>query len=154
MRFAIRAAIVGIAVLTLGFLYFRSLPSDVVAVGAPVRQDDFTYTVTRVVRHRTNGLVSYVVTVRVDNEAKLVDYRWSDDIVYVTDSNGRRYLPAKPDGSAARGRTPVGAGSSAEYEITFDLPFAAEHPMLHYWNGIMMGDVFDGAAYGRAVVAL
>jgi hypothetical protein len=96
MRFAIRAAFVGIAVLTLGFLYFRSLPPDVVAVGAPVRQDDFTYTVTRVVRHRTNGLVSYVVTVRVDNEAKLVDYRWSDDIVYVTDSNGRRYLPAKP----------------------------------------------------------
>jgi hypothetical protein len=34
------------------------------------------------------------------------------------------------------------------------LPVAAEHPMLRYWNGIMMGDIFDLAGYGRTAVAL
>jgi hypothetical protein len=154
MRFLIRAGVVVIAVLILGVAYVRSVPVDVIAIGVPVRQDDFLYTVTRVDKHRVNGIVSYIVSIRVDNQAKIVDYRWSDNTVYVTDSGGRRYSAVEPDRSSALDRPPIAAGSSAEYAMRFELPVTAEHPMLRYWNGFMMGDIFNGAAYGRVAVAL
>lgn len=150
----IRAALVIIAVCAIGVLYLRSLPYDIVAVGEPVRQDDFLYTVTNVDRRDAGDKVRYVVTVRVDNQAKVVDYRWTDDTAYVTDSAGRRYQALQSGPPAAPERPSIAAGSSAEYELTFELPKAAAHPMLHYWNGFMMGDLFDGAAYGRVGVPL
>jgi hypothetical protein len=154
MRLAIRAAVIAAAVLILGAVYIRSQPPEVVAVGAPVRQDDFVYTVTRVVKHRSNGMISYVVSIRVDNQAKIVGYRWSGDTAYVTDSTGRRYHAEEASRSATRERPPIAAGSSADYDMTFHVPDTAGRPMLRYWNGFMMGDVFDGAAYSRAAVAL
>ncbi|HEY5095974.1 MAG TPA: hypothetical protein VII69_12740 [Candidatus Eremiobacteraceae bacterium] len=154
MNSIIRVALIIVLVIVIGAACVRSLPYDVVAVGEPVRQDDFLYTVTNVERHRAGDTVSYNVTVRVDNQAKVVDYRWSDDTAYVSDSTGRRYQALKSGPSVASDRPPVAAGSSASYELTFELPITAAHPMLHYWNGFMMGDIFDGAAYGRIAVPL
>jgi hypothetical protein len=150
----IRAAVIAIVVVAVGIAYLRSLPPDIVAVGTPVRQDDFLYTVTRVVKHRTHENISYIATIRVDNQAKRVDYRWSDENAYVTDSTGRRYAAVGSGSPDDRDRPPIAAGAFAEFDLAFVLPAAAQHPILHYWNGIMMGDVFDGAAYGRAAVTL
>lgn len=154
MRFIIRAGLILAVVLVVVAIYVRSLPHDLNAIGEPVRQDDFLYTVTHVNKHRAADIVSYVVTVRVDNQAKVVDYRWSDDTVYVTDSAGRRYHATEPGGSGEPDRPAIAAGSSAAYKLTFDLPSTAEHPMLHYWNGILMGDIFDVAAYARVAIPL
>src|ERR1022692_3223921 len=147
MRVMLRIAVTVVAVLAIGIAYLRSVPVDVISIGTPVRQDDFTYTVTRVVKEQKSENVSYVVTIRVDNEAKRVDYHWSDDIAFVTDASGRRYQAIAPSPSAAADRTPIPPGESATYDLTFDLPADAKHPMLRYWNGILMGDVFDVAAY-------
>lgn len=150
----LRAGLILAVLIVIVAMYVRSLPYDVIAIGDPVRQDDFLYTVTNVDKHRAGDTVSYIVTVRVDNQAKVVDYRWSDDMVYVTDSAGRRYRAIESGGSIEPDRPAIAAGSSAAFEITFDLPSTAEHPMLHYWNGILMGDIFDFAAYGRVAVPL
>ena len=147
-----RVALIGLALIAIVITYVRSPPMDIVPIGQPLRQDDFTYTVTRVLKERTADTVSYVVTIRVNNDAKRVDYRWSDDMVFVTDAAGRRYRAAAPAASADRAAIPPGA--SAAYDLTFDLPADAMNPMLRYWNGILMGDVFDGLAYARAAVAL
>ena len=154
MRFITWAGLILAVVIVIVALYLRSHPYNLIAIGEPVRQDDFLYTVTNVEKHREVDAVSYVVTVRVDNQAKIVDYRWSYDMVYVTDSAGRRYRAIESAGFGGSDRAAVAAGSSAAYQITFDLPSTAEHPMLHYWNGIMMGDVFDIGAYARVAVPL
>jgi len=150
----IRAGLILAVVIVIVAIYVRSLPLNVIAIGEPVRQDDFLYTVTNVDKHRAGDTVSYVVTVRVDNQAKIVDYRWSDDKVYVTDSADVRYRAIESGGLGGSDRAAIAAGSSAAYQLTFDLPSTAEHPMLHYWNGIMMGDIFDFATYGRVAVPL
>ncbi len=153
MNALLRVALIGLALIAIVITYVRSLPMDIVPIGQAVRQDDFTYTVTRVLKERTADTVSYVVTIRVNNDAKRVDYRWSDDTVFVTDAAGRRYRAAAPTTPAAD-RAPISPGASAAYDLTFDLPADAKNPMLRYWNGILMGDVLDGLAYTRTAVAL
>lgn len=153
MKSLLRFAVIAAAVLAIGIGYVRSLPVDVVPIGKPVRQDDFTYTVTHVGKERKSEGVSYVVTIRVDNEAKRVDYVWNDDTAFVTDSAGRRYR-AVASSPAAVERAPILPGAFALFDLTFDLPADAKNPTLRYWNGILMGDVFDGLAYARTAVAL
>jgi|SRR5450755_1127909 len=154
MNGTLRFAIIGLALIAVGLAYFRSQPLDVVPIGNAVRQDDFTYTITRVVKERDAETVSYVVTIRVENDAKRVDYQWSDDTVFVTDAAGRHYHAIVSNTSTAVDRAPIPPSASAEYDLTFRLPADAKNPMLRYWNGILMGDVFDGVAYSRTAVAL
>jgi hypothetical protein len=154
MKVMLRIAVIAVALIAIGSAYLRSMPLDVTQIGTPVRQDDFTYTVTRVVKVKKSENVSYVVTIRVDNEAKRVDYRWSDDIASVSDSTGRRYRAVAASSSVAAERTPIPPGGSATYDLIFNLPADAKYPMLRYWNGVLMGDVFDGIAYSRTAIAL
>jgi hypothetical protein len=154
MNALLRFAVICLALVAVGISYFRSQPVDVVPIGKPVRQDDFTYTVTRVLKVQNADTVSYVVTIRVDNDAKRVDYRWSDDTAFVTDAAGVRYRAIASKTAAAVQRAPIPPGASAEYDLAFSLPADAKNPMLHYWNGILMGDVFDGLAYSRTEIAL
>jgi uncharacterized protein DUF4352 len=153
MNALLRFALIGLALIAIVSTYVRSLPMDIVPIGQPVRQDDFTYTVTRILKERNADTVSYVVAIRVNNDAKRVDYRWSDDAVFVADAAGRRYRAASSTTLAAD-RAPIPPGASAAYDLTFRLPADAKNPMLRYWNGILMGDVFDGLAYARTAVAL
>jgi hypothetical protein len=132
---------------------FRSSPETIVAVGEPVRQDDFLYTVARVGKHSENGNVAYLVTIRVDNQAEVVDYRWRDEIAYVTDAAGSQYH-AEPGPVNDSERLAISAGESAAYTLAFVLPLTAKTPVLRYSNGILMGDVSDGAAYRRATTPL
>jgi len=138
-----------------------------VAIGQPIRQDDFLYTVVGVAKARSVGEdghkavahgTFYVTTVQVDNQAARVGYRWDPSILFVTDDAGKRYTMSLQGQRAIDATHPVGsmvdAGKSARYEVAFDLPTDVSHPVLGFSNGIMMGDVFNGAAYTRARVPL
>ncbi len=137
-------------------LVVRSVKPEIVAVGEPVRQDDFLYTVTSVSTKRAHASTVYAVTLRVDSQARRVDYRWSDDNAYVTDDSGRRYVSSTSTADAAtdESASPVPPGGTGVFTLDFELPNDARSPMLHYWNGIMMGDVLDGAAYARVAIPL
>jgi hypothetical protein len=153
VKFIIIAVLVVISALAIDLIYIHSLPDVVVAIGKPVRQDDFLYTVTRVITHHENDNFAYVVTIKVNNRARIVDYHWRDEIAYVTDASGRQYRAA-PASSGGQDEPAIPAGRSASYTLTFVLPASARTPMLRYSNGILMGDVFDGAAYRRAAIPL
>ena len=71
----------------------------------------------------------------------------------MTDADGRQYR-VQPDPERAPERPPIPAGESAAYTLTYVLPAIEQHPTLHYSNGVLMGDVFDGAAYRRAAIPL
>jgi len=138
-----------------------------VAIGQPIRQDDFTYTVLGFSRSQDVGLgrdrvrakgVFYVVTIEVDNQAKVVSFRWDPSIAAIVDAHGRRYefsVDAQRvlDAGSGEGQV-VAAGDARKFLVAFDVPSTIVRPALSLSNGILMGDVFDLAAYARARVPL
>jgi hypothetical protein len=146
-------ALIVIAMLALRFGAHAGT-TKIVPVGQAVRQDDFLYTVTHVVAKRTPSSTVYAVTIRVDNQALRVDYHWSDEIAFVEDAAGRKFQARADSADEVSADPIVPPGGSADFTLDFELPKDARAPMLRYWNGILMGDIFDGAAYAHAAIPL
>ena len=145
MRFGI-----GIVLALAAYAFWSAFrPVQLAAIDQPIRHDDFLFSVRHVTRKAaTGGKVLYTVDVVVENQAVRVPYRWDDSIVYVTDAREHRYAPLT---AAAFTIDPGQSGYSA---VQFELPQGAAAPTLRFWDGILMGDVLDGAAYVRTGVPL
>jgi len=148
-------------------VYAFSRPQVFVGLGVPIRQDDFTYTVTAVGKAKTVGEDSeavrargifYLVTVRLDNHALRVPYEWDDRVAHIVDAKGVTYGVAPHAQAKLNHGHPtshsVPAGGHASFQLAFDLPQTAQKPALAFSNGILMGDVFDLVAYRRTGVTL
>ena len=155
------------AVLAAGYFFVAAQPPQEVRFGQPIFQDDFVYMVVGVTRTKSIGLdggaaraagTFYIATLEVTNKALRVAYRWDPSIVYVVDAAGHKYDFSIDGQRALDARHPadlvVEAGQSERFAVAFDLPVKPDRPALAFSNGIMMGDVFDGAAYLRARVPL
>ena len=166
-RILIWGVIVGAGIAIVLGVHTMTQPTQIVRFGEPVRQDDFLYTVAGVSKSASIGNdghtvaakgVFYVCSVEVTNRALRVDYRWDPSIVYVTDAAGHRFSVSLPAQRALDALRPVdlivAPGSTTRFQVVFDLPRAVDHPALAFSNGIVMGDVFDGAAYMRVRVPL
>jgi hypothetical protein len=153
--------------LAIAGLYTFSTPQRYVALGTPIQQDDFIYVVTavgrtplisnRVASAKANG-VFYIVTIRVDNDAKRVSFKWDERIPHIVDAQGGRY-DKSPDGqaaldAAAKPRYTIPAGQSGSFQAVFDVPADIQKPVLALDNGILMGDLFNLIAYRRIGVTL
>ena len=164
---AVIVAAVGFGVI-IAFVAAVSLrPTHLVRFGEPIQQDDFSYAVTRVAKTNALGAAPqritahgtfYVVTVQVENRALQVSFEWDPSMVRVLDANGRQYSfsiegQRQLDAAAPSNRI-IEHGETARYQVAFDLPDAVQKPALAFSNGIMMGDVFNGAAYMQARVPL
>ncbi len=159
--------IVLVAVLTLAALYTFSTPKRFVALGTPIHQDDFVYTVTGVGRtpsisnsasHATAQGEFYIVSIRVDNDAQRAGFVWDERIPHIVDDHGHRF-DKSPDGQAAldaslKPRFSIGPGDRSTFQAVFDVPSNIEKPALVFDNGILMGDVFNLVAYRRIGVEL
>ena len=159
--------IVLVGVLTLAALYTFSTPNRFVTLGTPIHQDDFVYTVTGVGRtpkisnsasRATAQGEFYIVSIRVDNDAKRVGFVWDERIPHIVDRQGQRY-DKSPAGQAAldaslKPRFSIAPGDSSTFQAVFDVPSNIEKPALVFDNGILMGDVFNFVAYRRIGVEL
>lgn len=160
-------AILAAIALFIALAYTFSTPRHFVTLGTPIRQDDFVYVVTGVGRtpEISNGAataratgVFYIVTIRVDNGAKRVSFRWDERIPHIVDAQGRRY-DKSTDGQAALNAATkpsysVAPGQSASFQAVFDVPANIDKPALALDNGILMGDIFNLASYRRIGVML
>ena len=163
---AVVAVLVAIA-LTIAGLYTFSTPRHFLALGSPIQQDDFVYVVTAVGRtpHITNNLAAaksngifYIVTIRVDNDAKRVAFKWDERIPHIVDAEGNRY-DKSPEGQAAldaatKPHYTIPPGQSASFQAVFDVPTSIHKPVLAFDNGILMGDLFNFVEYRRIGVIL
>lgn len=163
-------AVVGILVaiaLAIAGLYTFSTPQRYVALGTPIQQDDFVYVVTAVGRTpqisnksataKANGIF-YIVTIRVDNKARRVAFKWDERIPQIVNAQGTRYDKSR-DGQAAldaatKPSYTIPAGQSATFQAVFDVPADIDKPVLAFDNGILMGDLFNLIAYRRIGVTL
>lgn len=159
--------IVLVAVLTVAALYTFSTPNRFVALGTPIHQDDFVYTVTGVGRtpkisnsasYATAQGEFYIVSIRVDNDARRVGFVWDERIPHIVDDQGHRY-DKSPDGQAAldaslKPRFSIAPGDRNTFQAVFDVPPNIDKPALVFDNGILMGDVFNLVAYRRIGVEL
>lgn len=159
--------IVLLAAISIAVLYTFSGPRHVVGLDTPIRQDDFVYSVTAVGRTRaiSNRAASatargefYIVAVHVENDARRVSFVWDERIPHIVDAQGRRW-DHSPQGQAALDAaiTPsfsIPAGESRTFQTVFDVPLTIEKPTLVFDNGILIGDVFNLAAYRRIGVQL
>lgn len=156
-----------VAILVIAGAYTFAKPSHHIALGAPVRQDDFVYTATAVGRtpaianqaaHAKADGMFYIVTIHVDNNAKRVSFRWDEKIPHIVDGQGHRFEFSRAGQAAldadTHPRFSIPAGSSASYQAVFDVPADIASPVLVFDNGIMMGDIFNLSAYRRVGVML
>ena len=163
------AIVLALVVIALGLaaLYTFSTPHRFVPLGTPIQQDDFIYVVTGIGRTPTIGSGAtttkakgtfYIVSIRVDNDAKRVAFKWDERIPHIVDADGQRY-DKSPEGQAAldaavKPRFTVPAGESATFQAVFDVPTNIRKPVLALDNGILMGDLFNLAEYRRVGVVL
>ena len=163
------AVVAVLVVIALGFavLYTFSTPQHFVALGTPIQQDDFVYVVTGVGRSAAIGSGAsatkakgefYIVTIRVDNDARRVSFTWDERIPHIVDAEGDRYDKSS-DGQAAldvivKPKFTVPAGQSATFQAVFDVPGDIKKPVLALDNGILMGDIFNLVEYRRVGVVL
>jgi hypothetical protein len=164
-RFVIAAAL-AVAIALGALAYLGDRPTHVVALGQPIRQDDFQYTVVGVTRSSALGTaadrtvangVYYIVMIRVENDARGVAYRWDPSEVRVIDAAGRAYDYSATAQRALDANNPpptVEHGTTALFRVVFDLPRGVADPQLAFSNGILMGDVFDAASYAKARIPL
>ena len=135
--------------------------------GILIHHDDFEYSVQHV--NRTDrigdleaGGTFYIVTFQVENRARRVDHRWSNDIAYVVDGSGRGY---EEDNAAQRAleavwpfsykdRYVTPAGVVEKTMLVFDLPKDVKEPYLKVRGAFLMGDLFDANQYQRTRVKL
>src|SRR5690242_2397053 len=99
----------------------RFRPPYPVAIGTPIRHDDFLFTVTGVKKLvLPRGAAMYRVSINVTNEAKVVDYQWRDSIAYVRafdkDGYGHDFFPL-----SSRAFT-IQPGQSQIAQVEFQVP--------------------------------
>lgn len=122
-------------------------PVQIVAPGTAVGHDDFFYSVTSVVHSRRGTLDRYDVALLVENHARRVGYHWHDDIAYIRGGRGPRYRPL------THHALDIAAGSERTVALSFVVP-AGTRPMLRFWDGVYMGDVFNAVRYAKTAIPL
>jgi hypothetical protein len=144
-----------------------SAKEKVIGLRQNIHHDDFEYSVQSVDKaDHIGGLqprgVFYIVVFQVENRARRVDHRWSNDIAYVLDETGTRRDNDAPAQQELNRMNPFGlkndyvtpAGVTETTTLVFDLPKDAKEPYLRVRGDVLMGDVFDGNQYRKTKVRL
>jgi hypothetical protein len=126
-----------------------STPRRMVAMGEDRCFDDWCISVERV-----SGTRPIAVTLRVSSRAKRVRQSAPDNIVYLEDSEGKKYA-SLPAGDQPSFGTMIGPGESFDTIRTFDVPVGAQGLGLVVQHGAIPGNVIigeDGALFHKPAI--
>jgi Domain of unknown function (DUF4352) len=166
------AVIVGTGLLTLlAIVALLNRRTQIVGLNQEIQYDDFAFSVLGVRKARTldAGLIQksargvyFIVTIKVANHAKRVDFTFKRPAASLVDDKGREFHLSE-DGQAAldAGAShasscagPIPAGQSCTTEVAFDLPEDASLRYLRMSEGGTVGDVLDVIFYGTKRIEL
>jgi hypothetical protein len=140
-------ALLGLGIATATYALVHS-PID--APDSPVvHHDDFAFILDGpIVTHGPEPFDTKIVEIplRIENHAKIVSYHWVPTTAYLVDADGRRY---ESDQLKSTPATTIPAGQSARVKVVYSIPYYSPGLRLAFWDGVMMGDVFDGLRYAR-----
>jgi hypothetical protein len=133
---------------------------QIVGFGEEIQYDDFAFSVLAVTKTHTLGNAVaqgqyYIISIRVANHARRVDFRFSDQIVVLVDDRGREYR-ASTEGQTARAAAqgpadacapPLPAGDACVTEVVFDAPADVRDLYLKISIGPLLGDVLDAVTF-------
>jgi Domain of unknown function (DUF4352) len=165
------AVIVGLCLVLLAILAALNRRNQAVGLNQEIQYDDFAFSVlgTRTATSLGTGESQansvgayYVVTMKVANHARRVDYTLDKAIAVLVDDEGREFhlsLDGQRALDSAREKrdecdAPLPAGASCVTEIVFELPAGARASYLRVSEGGPAGDILDTVFYGRKIIEL
>ena len=163
------AIVAAIGVSLVAMLAVLNRKDQTVGLNQEIQYDDFAFSVQGVRKanflgsgeSQTNAQgVYYVVTLKIANHAKRVDFtfkRASAILVgeagreFHLSENGQQALDATPSNKCSG---PIPAGASCTTELAFELPENAHASLLRISEGGTLGDILDFVFYGTKRIAL
>jgi Domain of unknown function (DUF4352) len=165
------AVIVGSCLALLGILAALNRRNQVAGLNQEIQYDDFAFSVMAARAATSLGAgesqanaegLYYVVTMKVANHARRVDFTLDKSVAILVDDQGGEYH-LSPDGQraldSARNRKdecddPILAGASCTTEIVFELPAGVRASHLRVSGGGPAGDILDTVFYGTKTIDL
>jgi hypothetical protein len=160
-------AAVGVSLLAM--LAVLNRHDQTVGVNQEIQYDDFAFSVQSGRKARALGGgesqttaqgVYYVVTLKIANHAKRVDYTFKPGAAILVDDAGREFHLSE-DGQRSLEATqsnrcngPIPAGASCTTEIAFEVPENTRLASLRISEGGSIGDILDFVFYGTKRIAL
>ena len=160
-------ALIGVSLLLI--LAALNRRDQTVGLNQEIQYDDFAFSVLGVRKADALGSgssqstalgVYYVVTVKIANHAKRVDYKFKRDSAILVDDKGREFFlsasgQAALDSSASRQcNSPMPAGASCVTEVVFDVPKETGVSQMRFSEGGLVGDILDVVFYGKKRIDL
>jgi ribosomal protein S11 len=165
------AALVIICMVLLGILALLNRHSQVVGLNQEIQYDDFGFAALGVRRAATIGDDAEpqgarggyaIVTMKIANHARRVDFTFDKSTVILVDEQGNEYHwsgeaqrafdATRPQGSPCA--APIAAGASCVTEVVFEVPAMARIAQVRISGGGPLGDVLDTIFYGKKRIAL
>ncbi|MFY9570551.1 MAG: DUF4352 domain-containing protein [Blastocatellia bacterium] len=162
------AIVAAIGISLLAMLAVLNRRDQSVGLNQEIQYDDFAFSVLGVRKastlERGDSPVAdrfyYVVTIRISNHAKRVNYTFKTTAAILVDDRGREFHLSTAGQHALestlinRCSEPIPAGASCITEIAFDLPAEARPSQLRISEGGAIGDILDVVFYGRKRIEL
>lgn len=138
----------------------------IIGLKQTIHHDDFEYSVQSVdlakyINSKYPKGVFYIVTFKVENNAKRVDHEWDNNIAYLIDENKTVYENSTELQKECREIIPFNyqdnyvtpAGKSQITKLIFDVPKEVKL-YLQVRGEFLMGDLFDGNQFKKTKIKL
>jgi hypothetical protein len=164
------AALAIVCIMLLGILALLNRHPQVVGLNQEIQYDDFAFAALGVRQATTIGDaegsprargVYVIVTMKVANHARRVDFTFDKSTVILLDEQGNEYHwsaevqrafdASRPPGESCA--APIAAGASCVTEVVFDVLATARVAQVRISGGAV-GDVLDTIFYGKKRIAL
>jgi hypothetical protein len=163
------AIVAAIGVALVAMLAVLNRKDQTVGLNQEIQYDDFAFAVQGVRKANSLGSgesqtnaqgVYYVVTLKIANHAKRVDFTFKRASAILVDEAGREFhlsekaqraLESTPSDTCSG---PIPAGASCTTEFAFELPENAHVSLLRISEGGSIGDILDFVFYGTKRIAL
>jgi hypothetical protein len=169
-RYAIiAAALLVLAVILLSVLALLNRQNQIVGMKQEIQYDDFAFSVLGAVKansvgsyvsqHSTQGQF-YVVTMKIANHAKQVNYSFDKSVAILVDESGKEYRISSTGQKALDGETTkrgsceseIPPGASCITDLVFELPKDVQISHIRVSGGGAAGDVLDTIFYGTKII--
>jgi hypothetical protein len=164
------AALIIICIVLLGILALLNRHPQVVGLNQEIQYDDFAFAALGVRQAASIGNISEpqrargvyaIVTMKIANHARRVDFTFDKSTVILLDEQGNEYHwsadvqrafdATRPPGEPCV--APIAAGASCVTEAVFDVPATARMAQLRISGG-PLGDILDTIFSGKKRIAL